>query len=60
MRHETEGNAVGIDLGFVTHLMENTLGKENILKVMLERIPKMHEENKKAFEIGYSMAAVNT
>jgi 2-oxoglutarate ferredoxin oxidoreductase subunit gamma len=39
--------------------MEKTLGKENILQVMLERIPKMQEENKKAFEIGYSLAAVN-
>jgi 2-oxoglutarate ferredoxin oxidoreductase subunit gamma len=48
-----------IALGSLTHLMEETLGKENILKIMLERIPKMQEENKKAFELGYSLAAVN-
>jgi 2-oxoglutarate ferredoxin oxidoreductase subunit gamma len=48
-----------IALGFLTHFMENTLSKENNLKVMLERIPKMQEENKKAFEIGYSLAGVN-
>jgi 2-oxoglutarate ferredoxin oxidoreductase subunit gamma len=47
-----------IALGFVTHLMEKNLSKENVLAVMLERIPKMPEENKKAFEIGHEMAAV--
>jgi len=46
-----------IFLGFLTNLISTTLKKENILKVMLERIPKLHEENKKAFEIGYSLAA---
>lgn len=45
-----------IVLGYLTKLLEGTLGKEEILKVMLEKIPKYHEENKKAFELGYSMA----
>jgi 2-oxoglutarate ferredoxin oxidoreductase subunit gamma len=46
-----------IVLGFLANLMTKTLKKEHILKVMLERIPKLHEENKKAFEMGYSLAA---
>jgi Pyruvate/2-oxoacid:ferredoxin oxidoreductase gamma subunit len=39
----------------LANLMTATLNKENILKVMLEKIPKLHEENKKAFEMGYSL-----
>lgn len=45
-----------IVLGFLANLMTTTLNKENIVKVILERIPKLHEENKRAFEIGYSFA----
>jgi len=45
-----------IVLGYLTRLLEGTLSKEAILKVMLEKIPKFHEENKKAFELGYNMA----
>lgn len=48
-----------IDLGFLTRLMERVLSKENTVKVMLERIPKLQEENRKAFEIGYCLAATN-
>ncbi|MHB8918242.1 MAG: 2-oxoacid:acceptor oxidoreductase family protein [Desulfocucumaceae bacterium] len=45
-----------IVLGYLTRLLEGTLSKEEILRVMLEKIPKFHDENKKAFEMGYSMA----
>jgi 2-oxoglutarate ferredoxin oxidoreductase subunit gamma len=49
-----------IVLGFLANLMATTLNKENILKVMLEKIPKLHEENKKAFDIGYSLAVTGS
>lgn len=48
-----------IVLGYLTKLLEGTLKKEEILKVMLEKIPKYQEENKKAFEMGYSLAGKN-
>jgi 2-oxoglutarate ferredoxin oxidoreductase subunit gamma len=54
---EVFANVIG--LGFLTHLMDRTLSKEKTLQVMLERIPKAQEENKKAFEIGYSLAGAN-
>ena len=49
-----------IVLGFLANLMTATLNKENILKVMLEKIPKLHEENKQAFEMGYALAAAGS
>lgn len=45
-----------IMLGYLTRLLDGTLSKEEILKVMLQKIPKFHEENKKAFELGYQRA----
>ncbi|KJR96130.1 MAG: 2-oxoglutarate ferredoxin oxidoreductase subunit gamma [Peptococcaceae bacterium BRH_c4a] len=45
-----------IVLGYLTRLLEGTLKKDEILKVMLEKIPKYQDENKKAFEMGYSLA----
>lgn len=45
-----------IVLGYLTKLLEGILSKDAIMKVMLEKIPKFHEENKKAFEMGYQMA----
>ena len=49
-----------IVLGFLTNLMTATLNKEQIVKVMLEKIPKLHEENKQAFEMGYALAAAGS
>ncbi|GBF33312.1 2-oxoglutarate oxidoreductase gamma subunit [Desulfocucumis palustris] len=43
-------------LGYLTRLLDGTLSKDQVLKVMLQKIPKFHEENKKAFELGYSLA----
>jgi 2-oxoglutarate ferredoxin oxidoreductase subunit gamma len=45
-----------IVLGYLTKMLEGTLDKEEVLKVMLEKIPKFHEENKKAFQLGYLLA----
>lgn len=45
-----------IVLGYLTKFLEGTLSKNEVLKVMLEKIPKFHEENKRAFELGYQMA----
>ncbi|BCV22850.1 2-oxoacid:acceptor oxidoreductase family protein [Moorella sp. Hama-1] len=47
--------ANAIVLGAMAKMMTGLVDKENILKAMLERIPRFHEENKKAFEIGYSL-----
>ncbi|MHB8917146.1 MAG: 2-oxoacid:acceptor oxidoreductase family protein [Desulfocucumaceae bacterium] len=44
-----------IVLGYLTKMLEGTLSKDEVLKVMLEKIPKFHEENKKAFELGYGL-----
>lgn len=49
-----------IALGYLAYLMKDTLSKENTLNVMLQKIPKMLEENKKAFELGYDLAAKNS
>lgn len=45
-----------IVLGFLTKMLEGTLSKDEVVRVMLVKIPKFHEENKKAFELGYSLA----
>lgn len=45
-----------IVLGYLTKMLEGTLSKEQVVSVMLDKIPKFHEENKKAFELGYSLA----
>lgn len=42
-------------LGALTKLMGGLLDKENVLKAMLERVPRFKEENKRAFEIGYGL-----
>ncbi len=44
-----------IMLGALTGAAAGLLDKENVLGTMLEIIPKFKEENKKAFELGYSM-----
>jgi len=44
-----------IVLGYLTKLLEGILKKEDILQVMLEKITKYQDENKKAFEMGYSL-----
>lgn len=43
-----------IALGAMAKLLEGQLKKEVILHSLLEVIPKFHEENKDAFEIGYN------
>lgn len=45
-----------IVVGYLTRMMDGLLKKDNVLKVMLEKIPKFHEENKQAFALGYAMA----
>lgn len=45
-----------IVLGYLARMLEGTLSKEEILKVMLQKIPKFHEENKRAFELGYQLS----
>ncbi len=44
-----------IMLGALTGAAAELLDKENMLATMLEIIPKFKEENKQAFEMGYSM-----
>jgi 2-oxoglutarate ferredoxin oxidoreductase subunit gamma len=44
-----------IMLGALTGAATELLDKENMLATMLEIIPKFKEENKQAFEMGYSM-----
>ncbi|MBW1903464.1 MAG: 2-oxoacid:acceptor oxidoreductase family protein [Deltaproteobacteria bacterium] len=46
-----------IMLGALTGATAGLLEKENMLETMLKIIPKFKEENKKAFELGYSMTA---
>jgi 2-oxoglutarate ferredoxin oxidoreductase subunit gamma len=46
-----------IMLGALTGATGGLLEKENMLETMLKIIPKFKEENKKAFELGYNMAA---
>jgi len=43
-----------IALGAMAKLLEGSLKKETILESILEIIPKFHQENKDAFEIGYN------
>lgn len=43
-----------IALGAMAKLLESELKKETILDSILEIIPKFHDENKRAFEIGYN------
>ncbi|MDM8542968.1 2-oxoacid:acceptor oxidoreductase family protein [Desulfococcaceae bacterium HSG9] len=45
-----------IMLGALTGATDGLLDKENMLTTMLQIIPKFKEENKKAFELGYSMS----
>ncbi len=45
-----------IMLGALTGAASGLLDKENMLATMLNIIPKFKEENKKAFEMGYSMS----
>lgn len=47
--------ANAVVLGAMARMMTGLVDKENILKAMLERIPRFHEENKKAFELGYAL-----
>ncbi|MCF8106943.1 MAG: 2-oxoacid:acceptor oxidoreductase family protein, partial [Desulfohalobiaceae bacterium] len=44
-------------LGALTGAAKDVLDKENMLQTMLSLIPKFKDENKKAFELGYEMAA---
>jgi 2-oxoglutarate ferredoxin oxidoreductase subunit gamma len=44
-------------LGALTKAAEGVLDKENMLETMLGIIPKFHDENRNAFELGYAMAA---
>ena len=47
-----------IALGGMAKLLEDLIQKETILESLLDVIPKFHEQNKKAFALGYeSMAA---
>ena len=43
-----------VALGAMAKLLERDLDKEIILESILDIIPKFHEENKHAFELGYS------
>ncbi len=43
-------------LGALTGATDGLLDKENMLATMLKIIPKFKEENKEAFELGYSMS----
>ncbi len=43
-------------LGYLAKLLEGLMNKDEMAKVMLQRIPKFHEENRKAFELGYQLA----
>ena len=43
-----------VALGAMAKILEGVIDKENILESLLEVIPKFHEDNKKAFEIGYN------
>lgn len=47
--------ANSIALGAVASLLKDTLDKEQVTTSMLEIIPKFHDENIRAFEIGYSL-----
>jgi 2-oxoglutarate ferredoxin oxidoreductase subunit gamma len=42
-----------IALGAMARLLVGDIEKEVILKSILEIIPKFHEENRAAFELGY-------
>ncbi|MCP4691107.1 MAG: 2-oxoglutarate ferredoxin oxidoreductase subunit gamma [Desulfobacterales bacterium] len=42
-----------IALGAMARLLDEDIREETILKSILEIIPKFHEENKRAFRIGY-------
>ncbi len=42
-----------VALGAMAKLLEGDLGKEIILDSLLEVIPKFHEENRDAFQVGY-------
>ncbi len=43
-----------IALGALARLLKDTLDKEKVLESILAIIPKFHEENKDAFEVGWS------
>jgi 2-oxoglutarate ferredoxin oxidoreductase subunit gamma len=43
-----------IALGAMSKLLQGEVKKETVLESILEIIPKFHQENKKAFEIGYN------
>ena len=43
-----------VALGAMAKILEGVIDKDNILESLLEIIPKFHEDNKKAFEIGYN------
>jgi len=42
-----------VALGAMAKLLEGSLDKDTVLESILEIIPKFHEDNKKAFRIGY-------
>lgn len=42
-----------VALGAMAKLLEGVIDKDKILESLLEVIPKFHEDNRKAFEIGY-------
>lgn len=42
-----------VAIGAMAKILSAGIKKENVLNSILEIIPKFHEENKKAFEIGY-------
>jgi 2-oxoglutarate ferredoxin oxidoreductase subunit gamma len=44
-----------IMLGALTKAAEEVLDKENMLETMLSIIPKFHDENRNAFEMGFAM-----
>ncbi len=43
-----------VALGAMAKLLEGVIDKDIILESLLEVIPKFHDDNKKAFEIGYN------
>jgi len=42
-----------VSLGAMARLLEGIIDKDKILESLLDVIPKFHEDNRKAFEIGY-------
>lgn len=47
--------ANAIALGAVASLLKDSLAKEKVVESLLEVIPKFHDENRRAFEIGYGL-----